>query len=251
MTPSRPFQGLDAEKIIATAEALCRRISERFPDSGLSRLALELHETARRTAGIAGRLATPILWLRALAVLCSGLAVAAFVGSLLFLQGTTKVFSSVAEFFQGLDAFLNELVFVGLALLFLFTIENRIKRSRALKSLYVLRSLAHIIDMHQLTKHPERADGSVNDTASSPRRLLTPFELTRYLDYCSEMLALLSKLAALHTQHFNDPVTLEAVNDVENLTQGLARTIWQKIIILTGARRPLSPSPRAGGGRAG
>ena len=50
-------------------------------------------------------------------------------------------------------------------------------------------------------------------------------ELTRYLDYCSEMLALLSKLAALHTQHFNDPVTLEAVNDVENLTQGLARTI--------------------------
>ena len=46
------------------------------------------------------------------------------------------------------------------------------------------------------------------------------------------MLALLSKLAALHTQHFNDPVTLEAVNDVENLTQGLARTIWQKIMIL-------------------
>ena len=62
--------------------------------------------------------------------------------------------------------------------------------------------------------------------------MLTPFELTRYLDYCSEMLALLSKLAALHTQHFNDPVTLEAVNDVENLTQGLARTIWQKIMIL-------------------
>ena len=66
--------------------------------------------------------------------------------------------------------------------------------------------------------------------------MLTPFELTRYLDYCSEMLALLSKLAALHTQHFNDPVTLEAVNDVENLTQGLARTIWQKIMILDRVR---------------
>ena len=156
---------------------------------------------------------------------------AAFVGILLFLQGETRVFSSVAEFFQGLDAFMNELVFVGLALLFLFTVENRIKRSWALKSLYLLRSLAHIVDMHQLTKSPERRAGAA-DTPSSPKRVLTPFELTRYLDYCSEMLALLSKLAALHAQHFNDPVTLDAVNDVENLTQGLARTIWQKIMIL-------------------
>lgn len=232
MAPNHPFQGLDPEKIIATAETLQRRILERFPDSGLSRLARELHETSRRTAETARRLATPILWLRVLVALCGGLAVAAFVGTLFFLQGTTKVFSSVAEFFQGLDAFLNELVFVGLALLFLFTVENRIKRSRALKSLYLLRSLAHIVDMHQLTKTPERAPGDEHDTPSSPKRVLTPFELTRYLDYCSEMLALLSKLAALHTQHFNDPVTLEAVNDVENLTQGLARTIWQKIMIL-------------------
>ena len=165
-------------------------------------------------------------------VLCGGLAVTAFTGSLLMLQGTTKLFSSVAEFFQGFDAFLNELVFVGLALLFLFTVESRIKRSRALKSLYLLRSLAHIVDMHQLTKTPERTAGGDHDTPSSPKRVLTPFELTRYLDYCSEMLAILSKVAALHTQHFNDPVTLEAVNDVENLTQGLARTIWQKIMIL-------------------
>ena len=232
MTAERPFQGLDAGRVIATAATLQRRIAERFPDSGLSRLALEVHETAHRSADIARRLSEPILWLRALVALCSTLAVAAFVGTLFFLQGTTKVFSSVAEFFQGLDAFINELVFVGLALLFLFTVENRIKRSRALKSLYLLRSLAHIVDMHQLAKHPERAAGDGRDTPSSPQRTLTPFELTRYLDYCSEMLALLSKLAALHTQHFNDPVTLDAVNDVENLTQGLARTIWQKIMIL-------------------
>jgi hypothetical protein len=232
----RPFQGLDAAKVIETADALQRRIAERFPDSGLSRLALELHEISRGTAATARALATPILWLRALVALCSALAVAAFVGSLWFLQGTTKVFSSVAEFFQGLDAFINELVFVGLALLFLFTVENRIKRARALKSLYLLRSLAHIVDMHQLTKDPERVAGTGRDTPSSPRRQLTPFELTRYLDYCSEMLALLSKLAALHAQHFDDPVTLVAVNDVENLSQGLARTIWQKIVVLDRVR---------------
>lgn len=232
MAATPTFTGLDPEKIVAAAETLHRRISERFPGSGLGRLALELHETARRTTVTARRLAVPILWLRALVALCGALAVGAFAGTLVLLRGTTKVFSSVAEFFQGLDAFVNELVFVGLALVFLFTVENRIKRSRALRSLYLLRSLAHIVDMHQLTKHPERVPGGGSNTPSSPPRLLTPFELTRYLDYCSEMLALLSKLAALHTQHFNDPVTLEAVNDVENLTQGLARTIWQKIMIL-------------------
>lgn len=233
-----PFRGLDPERIIATAEALRRRISERFPDSGLSRLALELHETACRTSATARQLAEPILWLRALTALCGVLAVTAFVGSLWFLQGTTRVFSSVAEFFQGLEAFLNEVVFVGLALLFLFTVENRIKRSRALKSLHQLRSLAHIVDMHQLTKDPERlaAPGGGCDTPSSPRRPLSPFELTRYLDYCTEMLALLSKLAALHVQHFNDPVTLGAVNDVENLSHGLSRTIWQKIVIIDRVR---------------
>ena len=31
---------------------------------------------------------------------------------------------------------------------------------------------------------------------SSPKRLLSPFELTRYLDYCSEMLSLAAKVAA-------------------------------------------------------
>jgi hypothetical protein len=234
MAAPHPSRGLDPERIIATAATLRHRISERFPDSGLSQLALELHETACRSAATARKLAAPILWLRALTALGGALAVAAFVGSLWFLQGTTRVFSSVAEFFQGLDAFLNEMVFVGLALLFLFTVETRIKRARAFKSLYQLRSLAHIVDMHQLTKDPERglAPGLGCDTPSSPPRLLTPFELTRYLDYCSEMLALLSKLAALHAEHFNDPVTLEAVNDVENLAQGLSRTIWQKIMII-------------------
>ena len=35
--------------------------------------------------------------------------------------------------------------------------------------------------------------GGGPDTPSSPLRRMTPFELTRYLDYCSEMLAIISK----------------------------------------------------------
>ena len=68
--------------------------------------------------------------------------------------------------------------------------------------------------------------------SSAPKRQMTPFELLRYLDYCSEMLSLISKLAALHVQHFDDAQTLTAVRDIENLTLNLAQKIWQKIMIL-------------------
>jgi len=69
-------------------------------------------------------------------------------------------------------------------------------------------------------------------TASSPRRSMPRFELSRYLDYCSELLSLTSKVAALYVQDSQDPVVLDAVNDVETLTTGLSGKIWQKIMIL-------------------
>ena len=60
-------------------------------------------------------------------------------------------------------------------------------------------------------------------------------QLGRYLDYCSEMLSLTSKLAALYVQRFDDSVVLQAVNEVESLTNGLSRKVWQKITILEAA----------------
>ena len=61
---------------------------------------------------------------------------------------------------------------------------------------------------------------------------MTDFELSRYLNYCSEMLSLIGKVAALYVQRFDDPVALSAVNEMEDLTTGLSRKIWQKIMIL-------------------
>jgi hypothetical protein len=61
---------------------------------------------------------------------------------------------------------------------------------------------------------------------SSSRRTLSRAELTRYLGYCSEMLALISKLAALHAERLQDTVVLDTVNDVETLTSGLSAKIW-------------------------
>jgi len=92
--------------------------------------------------------------------------------------------------------------------------------------------MAHIVDMHQLTKDPELVVGERHPTASSPRRNMTPFELARYLDYSSEMLSLISKIAALYAQGFEDATAVGAVDEVEGLTNGLSRKIWQKIMIL-------------------
>jgi hypothetical protein len=139
---------------------------------------------------------------------------------------------SASEIVQAIEAGTNEVVFVGIAIFFLASIESRLKRARLLAALHELRSLAHIVDMHQLTKDPDRSMHKGPDTTSSPARTLTPFELVRYLDYCSEMLSLMGKVAALYVQDFPDAQAVAAVDDIENLTTGLSRKIWQKIMIL-------------------
>ena len=136
------------------------------------------------------------------------------------------------DFVQGVEAAINDLVFLGIAIFFLLTIETRLKRRRALRALHQLRSIAHVVDMHQLTKDPEQLLSNPPATASSPVRAMTPAELGRYLDYCSELLSVTSKIAALFVERFDDPVTLGAVNEIESLTAGLSRKIWQKISML-------------------
>src|SRR5262249_2676199 len=130
--------------------------------------------------------------------------------------------SSVSDFFQGLDAAINDVIFLGLGIFFLVTLESRLKRRLALRGLDELRSIAHIIDMHQLTKDPEYVIGATAPTPSSPPRTMTRLELARYLDYCSELLAITNKLAALHVQSLNDPVVLDSANGIQALTVGLS-----------------------------
>jgi len=136
---------------------------------------------------------------------------------------------------------MNLTVLVGAALLFATTLDDRIRRRRSLRELHVFRSIAHVIDMHQLTKDPSSILGEGLPTEASPERTMNRFELTRYLDYCSEMLSLTSKLAALYAQVLPDAVVIDAVNEIENLTANFSRKIWQKISIVDafhGAGRP-------------
>ena len=94
--------------------------------------------------------------------------------------------------------------------------------------------------MHQLTKDPTQLWKGYQSTASSQVHDMTEFELIRYLDYCSEMLSLTGKLAALYMQDMRDPVIIESVNEIEDLTTSLSRKIWQKIMVLNQPTRPWS-----------
>ncbi len=224
------FRTLDAAKLIGTLDHLQARIDERFPGSGLGKVCAELSEAARASALEAARLARPSWPWRIAASALVLLGIAAQVAAARFLH--LERLQANADLLQILEAAVNLLLLFGGAVWFLLTVEKRLKRGRALDALHSLRALAHVIDMHQLTKDPTIVLKSHVRTAASPTRAMTRFELTRYLDYCSEMLSLIGKLAALYADEMRDSVVIDTVNDLESLTAGLAHKIWQKIMIV-------------------
>jgi hypothetical protein len=225
------YRALNADSVAGTVERLCRRIEHRFPQSGLAHVCRELDAISEQTRQRAAWIQRPIYLLRAAVGLLIALLLGALGAGLLELRGPDQPLR-LGEFIQVLEAGSNEVVLVGAAVFFLLNAEKRIKRRRALDALHELRSIAHVIDMHQLTKDPEWLLGRGPESGLLPPRTMTRFELSRYLDYCSEALSLTSKIAALYAQHFDDDVALQAVDEVEGLTAGFSRKIWQKLMIL-------------------
>lgn len=232
MTAAPSYLELDGRQILATARRLEERIGERFPAAGLRGVAAQLRVAAEAALTRAPALRRPLLALRAGAAILAVLLLAGVATVIGSLRIDTRI-ETVTDLVQTLESAVNDVVFVGIAIWFLATLETRLKRRRALAALHELRSLAHVVDMHQLTKDPEQAGHQLVDTPSSPKRPLSRPELARYLDYCTEILALTGKVAALYAQHLQDGVVLAAVNEVEGLTTGIARKIWQKIAIVT------------------
>lgn len=238
------YRYLDEKRILETLGTLAQRIEERFPGSGLSRVAGELITTAHEAARNVEFLRRPFWPIRIAAISCIALLLFLFGIAVAVIDDRVRTTGETLEggvfdILQGTEALINEVVFLGIAVWFVLSLENRWKRRRALRAIHELRSVAHIVDMHQLTKDPEWLLLRRPDTASSPKRNMTREQLGRYLDYCSELLSVTSKIAALYVQNFNDPVVLETVSEVEALTSDLSVKIWQKITLLdSNATRP-------------
>jgi hypothetical protein len=226
------YRALDPAKVIETIERLRQRISERFPGAGLVGVVAELLQIARENSARAERISSRNTGLRVAIYALLGAGIIGLVAIVRLIDFSRTSADSVYSVLQGLEAAANLVVLLGAALFFMVSIEVRLKRRRALAALHELRSIIHVIDMHQLTKDPSAEVSIAGKTASSPARALSRFELTRYLDYCSEMLSLSSKVAVLFAQGFPDPTVTEAVSDIERIAAGLSQKIWQKIIIL-------------------
>lgn len=228
---------LGAEHVQRTVVALERRIEARFPTRGLHRVALELVGLVDRVASVAPATRRRVDAARRTSRVLMALVVA---GTLVVLAiaardvaGDAGPDSSV-DWVPLIESTINDLVFAAIALFFLWSFPERVRRGEVLQLLHQLRSLAHIIDMHQLTKDPERLRPDFVVTGASPSMDLDRGQLEHYLNYCSELLSLVGKAAALCAEESRDGVVLDTVSTIETLTTGMSRKIWQKISLLPG-----------------
>ncbi len=164
----------------------------------------------------------------ALLVVVSAVSLIAVVAQLIATQG------SALDWLSALETVINDVVYAGIAVIFLWVLPAHLERSRILGELHRLRSLAHVIDMHQLTKDPERFADAFRPTPRTVQVGLSPIDMATYLDYCSELLSLVAKTAAVYAERTTDPAVLATISDIENLTNGMARKIWQKLGLLPG-----------------
>ena len=145
---------LRPEQIVKTINTLEGRIDERFPDSSLRKVCHELAEVSEQMVERSDWIGKPILWLRAITwFIC----ITIIVGTALtfFALGVSQEdFSSLQSSPDRLstvvtltEAAINDVLLIGAAIFFIFTIEKRYKRTRALKALHELRSIAHILSL--------------------------------------------------------------------------------------------------------
>lgn len=246
------YTKLNPEHIIKTLNALDARICERFPGSGLARVCRELTGLAEASSGHIAELARPNIILRTaiLSVVVLGALMLSYLASIIEVKRDAENLFGVM---QGIDSVFNIVVLMGAGIIFLVSLEDRWKRQKAMEYLHELRSIIHVIDMHQLPKDPSSARPPTVATLepAGPQRAISNFELTRYLDYCSEMLSLAAKVAALYAQSTRDPLVVEAASELGQITTNLSNKIWQKISMVYRIESRSLPLPTQTAGDSG
>lgn len=236
--PARTLGKLEPVPVIETAHRLCDRIHARFPDRGIHRVAQELVALTEQVADTSAGTRRRSRLVRATSR--STIGVVVLIALVAFGFAVESAFTEAPD--NGLDwlplieSAVNDIVFVAIAVVVLHSLPQRVQRSDLLAKLHRLRSLAHIIDMHQLTKEPESLRDALLNSADDPDADLTPEQVEYYLEYCTELLSLVGKAAALCAEESQDDVVLNTVSTIETLTMGMSRKVWQKIFVLSDER---------------
>jgi hypothetical protein len=211
----RNVRTLDPEKLVKTSAQLADWIGGEFPTSHLSQVAREVATLTQQAVDRAASIRRPNFWLRAGIVALLAVAVAA-VGWQVYNHSLDQTVQFIKDT-QGAGIYLLS------ALVFLVTLEIRLKRRKALQAVDELRAMAHIIDMHQLAKDP---------VLETFRDEPTPYgdKTNQYLHACTALLALVSTVGQLYVENFPDAVAVRAVDDFESMATGLSNKIWNKIL---------------------
>lgn len=233
---------LDRGRLVETAEKVRARVADRFPGSGLAEVAAGVVAAAQAASERAAEIDPPNRWVRAGQVL---VAVLALVAVAVYFQTRAEQKSAGQAALEFVDAAKGSAAVLGAMAVFLFTLETRLKRQRALRAVHELRALAHIIDVHQLAKDPTQI-GRGSDSLLVAGKALGADEMRLYLVACTGLLAVASKLGQLYVQDFPDPSAVAAVDQFENLANGLSNKVWQKLMVLD----RVAGVPAAGGASA-
>lgn len=223
------FRTIDPDKLILTVSKLADRVEDEFPASGLSAVANEVVVVAEGTVARVEEIEKPRIFLR---VMVGILVVAALAGPFLFsvlLTFSEKV-NNLGDFLEATDAGLHLLLILTGGVIFLVGLENRLKRNQALEALAEFRSLAHLVDLHQINKDPG-LDRMVPPEPDE-RTVKSDEALANYLDFSGDLLSIIGKLAAFYAQSLRDRVVLDAVNEIETLSSSLSNKLWLKILVL-------------------
>lgn len=237
------YERLDAVEVRETIRFLGERIDRYLPNHpGLRSVTEQLgslvdgllarHRTApRQRAALVGVSRALIAIVLVVVVLATGMAIRDAIAQ----AGAVRAF----EWLPVVESGINDLVFAGIAIWFLLSLADRVVRNDLIRTLHRLRSLAHIIDMHQMGKDPAVLLPDTEPVVPPGREVVSPRTLSVrdyavYLDYCSELLSLTSKAAALCAEESTDALVLDTVSEIETLTTGMSRKIWQKISLLHG-----------------
>ncbi|MCY2966867.1 MAG: hypothetical protein NT069_25090 [Planctomycetota bacterium] len=212
---------LDPSRIIQTAEKLAQRIGQSLPGTTLAGLAAEIVQIARDTDQRIRQILKPNLAIRIGSVTAIGLTLACL---WYFMQDlhTRLEFRTITEFLGAANTCFNFLVALAGGLWFFVTLESRIKRKKILASIQELRELIHVIDATQLYYTPEMY-GPDSDSTKTDQR----FDHTYLLD-CSQLLGVISNLAALYTRGAADDSIMRAAADVEMLAAALTGKLYAK-----------------------
>jgi len=124
-------RSLDATLILATLARLRDRIEERFPGSGLGRVAHELLEVGNALPAVTAYLARPN-WAIRIGVAVTLIALFAVLLALVMAVELPTGIEGFAGALQAVESLINDLVFLGIAIYFLANVEQRLKRKKAL-----------------------------------------------------------------------------------------------------------------------